>query len=123
MSFSAYLLLPCWPSAQTECQLSGAPNCENHKTVYFPPKANTASFCRQAASRSLSGIGKNRYQYGQIIGSKGRALMSAHYGEVPLIRAQKHYNTPSAFTPESLLREARREKQITGTSIRSRLWP
>jgi hypothetical protein len=48
--------------------------------------------------------------------------MSAHYGEVPPILAQKHYDTPSAFTPESLLREAARQRRITGTSIRSRLW-
>jgi hypothetical protein len=71
----------------------------------------------------LSGIGKNRYQYGRSKGSTGRALMSVHYGEVPPILAQKHYNTPSAFTPERLLGEARRQKRITGTSLRSRLWP
>jgi hypothetical protein len=71
----------------------------------------------------LSGIGKNRYQYGRSKGSKGRALMSAHHGEVPPILAQKRYNTPSAFTPESLFGEARRQKRITGTSLHSRLWP
>jgi hypothetical protein len=49
--------------------------------------------------------------------------MSAHYGKVPPILAQKHYDTPSAFTPESPLREAARQRRITGTSIRSRLWP
>src|SRR5262245_20745198 len=43
--------------------------------------------------------------------------MSAKHGGVPPILAQKHYETPSAFTPESLLREARRQKQITGASI------
>ncbi len=43
--------------------------------------------------------------------------MSSNRGGVPPILAQKHYNTPSAFTPESLLREARRQKRITGTSI------
>jgi hypothetical protein len=49
--------------------------------------------------------------------------MSAHHGEVPPILAQKHYNAPSAFAPESLLREARRQRRITGTSICSLLWP
>jgi hypothetical protein len=49
--------------------------------------------------------------------------MSANHGEVPSILGQKHYDTPSAFTPESLLREACRQKPITGTSLRSRLWP
>jgi hypothetical protein len=49
--------------------------------------------------------------------------MSAHYGEVPPILAQKHYDMPSAFTPESLLREAARQRRITGTSIRSWHWP
>ncbi len=31
--------------------------------------------------------------------------------ETPPILAQKHYSSPSAFTPESLLREARRQKR------------
>jgi uridine phosphorylase len=43
--------------------------------------------------------------------------MSAKHGGVPPILAQKHYKTPSAFTPESLLREARRQKQITDNGI------
>ena len=43
--------------------------------------------------------------------------MSAKHGGIPPILAQKHYNTPSAFTPESLLREARRQKRISSTSI------
>jgi uridine phosphorylase len=43
--------------------------------------------------------------------------MSANHSGIPPILAQKHYNTPSAFTPESLLREARRQKRITRTSI------
>jgi hypothetical protein len=90
--------------------------------VYFLPKADNASCHRQTASRSLSGIGKNRYQYG-IIGFNRSALMSAHYGEVPPILAQTQYDTPSAFTPESLLREVARQTRVTGTSICSRLWP
>jgi hypothetical protein len=49
--------------------------------------------------------------------------MSVHHSEVPPILAQKHHNTLWAFTPESLLGEARRQKRITGTSHRSRLWP
>ena len=43
--------------------------------------------------------------------------MSANRGGVPPILAQKHYSTPSAFTPESLLREARRQKRIADASI------
>jgi len=43
--------------------------------------------------------------------------MSINRGGVPPILAQKHYTTPSAFTPENLLREARRQKQIAGSSI------
>jgi len=43
--------------------------------------------------------------------------MSAKHAGIPPILAQKHYNTPSAFTPESLLREARRQKRISNTSI------
>jgi hypothetical protein len=48
--------------------------------------------------------------------------MSASHGEVPPILAQKHDNKPSAFAPESLLRELTGER-ITGTGLRSRLWP
>ena len=43
--------------------------------------------------------------------------MSANRGGVPPILAQKHYSAPSAFTPENLLREARRQKRIADTSI------
>ena len=43
--------------------------------------------------------------------------MSANHGRVAPILAQKHYSTPSAFTPENLLREARRQKRIADTSI------
>ena len=38
-------------------------------------------------------------------------------GAVPPILAQKHYTQPSAFTPESLLREARRQKRLPESSI------
>jgi uridine phosphorylase len=38
-------------------------------------------------------------------------------GGIPPILAQKHYRHPSAFTPENLLREARRQKQIASSSI------
>ena len=43
--------------------------------------------------------------------------MAANDGEVPPILAQKHYAQPSAFTPENLLREARRQKKITDSCI------
>ena len=43
--------------------------------------------------------------------------MSVSHDGIPPILAQKHYKTPSAFTPENLLREARRQKQIGGASI------
>jgi uridine phosphorylase len=43
--------------------------------------------------------------------------MASNDGGVPPILAQKHYGQPSAFTPESLLREARRQKRINGSSI------
>jgi len=43
--------------------------------------------------------------------------MSANHGEVPPILALKHYNTSSAFAPESLLREARRQRRIADTKI------
>jgi uridine phosphorylase len=37
-------------------------------------------------------------------------------GSPPILR-DKHYHAPSTFTPESLLREARRQKQISHTPI------
>jgi uridine phosphorylase len=43
--------------------------------------------------------------------------MAANEGGVPPILVQKHYAQPSAFTPENLLREARRQKQIAPSSI------
>jgi uridine phosphorylase len=44
-------------------------------------------------------------------------VMAANDGGVPPILAQKHYTRPSAFTPENLLREARRQKRIGRSSI------
>jgi uridine phosphorylase len=43
--------------------------------------------------------------------------MAVDDGGVPPILAQKHYAQPSAFTPESLLREARRQKRIADFGI------
>src|SRR5579863_5242758 len=43
--------------------------------------------------------------------------MPANAGEIPPILAQKHYAQPSAFTPENLLREARRQKRLATSSI------
>jgi uridine phosphorylase len=47
---------------------------------------------------------------GLIIHSGG--MMSVNDGDDPPILAQKHYSVPSAFTPENLLREARRQKRV-----------
>lgn len=43
--------------------------------------------------------------------------MSVASHNIPPILAQKHYSAPSAFTPENLLREARRQKRIGEASI------
>ena len=69
-----------------------------------------------AHSAGLSDVDENRYQYSANFRS-GRALMSAKHDGVQPILAHKYYRTPSAFTQESLLRKARRQKQITGTGI------
>lgn len=37
--------------------------------------------------------------------------------DIPPILAQKHYQAPSVFTPENLLREARRQKSVPGGCI------
>ena len=43
--------------------------------------------------------------------------MAVNDGGLPPILAQKHYARPSAFTPENLLREARRQKSITESRV------
>src|SRR5215475_13610574 len=43
--------------------------------------------------------------------------MAANDGGGPPILAHKHYAQPSAFTPENLLREARRQKNVAPASI------
>jgi uridine phosphorylase len=43
--------------------------------------------------------------------------MSASHEKLPPILAGKHYDTPSAFTPESLLREARRQKHLAADVV------
>lgn len=49
--------------------------------------------------------------------SQGGFPISIARGDDPPILAQKHYSAPSAFTPENLLREARRQKRIGDASI------
>jgi len=44
-------------------------------------------------------------------------VMAINGGGIPPILAQKHYGQPSAFAPENLLREARRQKRITDSGI------
>jgi uridine phosphorylase len=52
------------------------------------------------------------------LGRDGVCLqMAANEGGVPPILALKHYAQPSAFTPENLLREARRQKNIASSSV------
>ena len=43
--------------------------------------------------------------------------MAVNDGGVPPILAQKRYGQPSAFRPENLLGEARRQRRITGFRI------
>ena len=43
--------------------------------------------------------------------------MAVNDGGVAPILAQKHYAQPSAFTPENLLREARRQKRIIDSRV------
>ena len=43
--------------------------------------------------------------------------MAVNDGGVPPILAQKHYTRPSAFTPENLLSEARRQQKTMGFRI------
>ena len=43
--------------------------------------------------------------------------MAVNDGGVSPILAQKQHTQPSAFAPENLLREARRQKRFAGSSI------
>lgn len=43
--------------------------------------------------------------------------MSSFDGDNPPILSHKHYAAPSEFTPENLLREARRQKRLPATSV------
>jgi uridine phosphorylase len=43
--------------------------------------------------------------------------MPESHSTKPPILADKHYDTPSAFTPESLLREARRQKGLANSAV------
>lgn len=43
--------------------------------------------------------------------------MGPHDDDTPPILADKHYRSPSAFTPENLLREARRQKGASAVSV------
>jgi uridine phosphorylase len=72
-----------------------------------------------AASRwlSLSSNGENATNDLKFAGSTGSMSMSINRSGVPPILAQKHYAAPSAFRPENLLREARRQKQIASVVI------
>ena len=44
-------------------------------------------------------------------------VMSVRTQETPPILSHKHYDAPSAFRPESLLREARRQKDLPSTPV------
>lgn len=43
-------------------------------------------------------------------------FLAHDFEEVPIL-AQKHYTTPSVFTPENLLREARRQKELSQDTV------
>ncbi|MFI0397087.1 hypothetical protein [Paracoccus jiaweipingae] len=43
--------------------------------------------------------------------------MNDREGQTPPILSEKHHDAPSAFTPESLLREARRQKGADAVEV------
>jgi hypothetical protein len=45
--------------------------------------------------------------------------MTDNRERTPPILEDKHYRTPSAFTPENLLREARGQKRLANTAVPS----
>src|SRR5215469_16940505 len=71
----------------------------------------TPLLLRTAACAALARGRGERYQQSDTA-QRGTSLMAVNDGGVPPILAQKHYTQPSAFTPENLLREARRQKRI-----------
>jgi uridine phosphorylase len=50
-------------------------------------------------------------------GDEACLVMAVGDGGIPPILAQKHYARPSAFTPQNLLREARRQKRMAECGI------
>jgi hypothetical protein len=85
--------------------------------VYFFRDVGDAFLFRAAASgQSLLAIEEDATNDPQR-NNEVRLVMADNDGGVPPILAQKHYTRPSAFTPENLLREARRQKQITASRI------
>src|SRR4029453_13431675 len=77
----AYLLLPCWPSAHTEGQLSSEPNRENHKAVYFLPEdgyrllssADPAEACRASVRTATNAADQSFNRSGANVGSPQRS--------------------------------------------------
>lgn len=81
-----------------------------------PPRLPSLLPLRDDTS-GLVGRFSGRYQGAGDTGRTGDVLMPINDGDGPPILAQKHYSAASAFTPENLLREARRQKRIAATDI------
>src|SRR6516164_10965777 len=84
--------------------------------IFFLTRAPAFLFRTAAGGRCLPAVEENatneRPRRNEVC-----LVMAVNDGGVPPILAQKHDRQRSAFTSENLLREARRQKRITDSSI------
>lgn len=86
---------------------SGSGNC------HFTSRAQ--SLFRWRVTLDLSGIFTGATKGNLLVGLV--TAMPVDSGNGPPILAEKHYLQPSVFTPENLLREARRQKRVSAADI------
>ena len=90
--------------------------CYVTRDLFFVTRAPAFLFRTAAGGRCLPAVEENatneRPRRNEVC-----LVMAVNDGGLPPILAQKHDRQRSAFTSENLLREARRQKRITDSSI------
>jgi uridine phosphorylase len=81
------------------------------------PLVSAAAICGAAAGERRLPTGEDSATNDGLRRNEACLVMAVNDSGVPPILAQKHYTHPSAFVPENLLREARRQKRITDSGI------
>src|SRR5262245_41819253 len=81
-------------------------DCSAKRSVACSP--TVLSSCRRARLR-LEGLQPSK--------AKQRSTERPVKGDTPPILSDKHYEAPSVFAPENILREARRQKRLAAASV------